>query len=441
MPAAEAEFLDLKAKLRRVTESGRFVRTGVVSRVVGLTIESHGPFAALGDLCHIAMPDGSRRPAEVVGFTQTHLFLMPLGPVDGIAPGLKITADGRSMSIPVGRQLLGRVVDGLCQPIDGLGPVAHETMQPLLSAPPDPLTRPRVKEVMPLGVRVVDGPLTCGRGQRVGIFGGSGVGKSTLLGMFARNASADINVIGLIGERGREVREFIEQDLGKEGLRRSVVVVVTSDQPPLLRIKGALTACALSEFFRDRGANVLLMLDSVTRICLAQREIGLAIGEPPTTRGYTPSVYSLLPKLLERSGTSPKGCVTGLYTVLVEGDDMAEPVADMVRSILDGHIVLSRELAGADHYPAVDVLNSQSRLFTQIASPEHRAQIGFVRRVMATYQQARDLIDVGAYVAGSNPEIDRAIAVWPRIQRFLKQVPEERSNFGETLAALKQLAS
>ena len=432
-------FLDLDTMTKRIHESGRFVRHGVVSRVVGLTVESQGPFAAVGELCHIMMPDGSRRPAEVVGFNHSNLFLMPLGELEGICPGMTVTAEGRSMSVPVGRALLGRVVDGLCRPIDGKGPIAHEAMQPLMAPPPDPLTRPRVKEAMPLGVRAVDGPLTCGRGQRVGIFGGSGVGKSTLLGMFARNAKSDVNVIALIGERGREVREFIERDLGPEGMKRSVVVVVTSDQPPLLRIKGALTACALCEFFRDRGSNVLLMLDSITRVCFAQREIGLAIGEPPTTRGYTPSVFSNLPKLLERSGNSEKGSVTGLYTVLVDGDDMTEPVADAVRSILDGHIILSRDLAGANHFPAIDVLNSQSRVFTEVVNPEHRRSASYMRNVMSVYNRARDLLEVGAYVAGSNPEIDRAVNAWGKVQDFLRQPPEENAAFADTLKSLARI--
>jgi len=425
--------LDIDSKLRRVNESGRYVRTGTVSRVTGLTIESQGPLAALGELCLIHMPDGSKRPVEVVGFNPNSLFLMPLGELEGISPGLKITAEGRGMAVPVGTALLGRVVDGLCRPIDGKGPIEHDTLQPLAAAPPDPLLRPRVKEIMPLGVRSVDAFLTCGRGQRIGVFGGSGVGKSTLLGMFARWAKSDVNVIALIGERGREVRDFIERDLGEQGMRRSVVVVVTSDQPPLLRIKGAMTACAISEFYRDRGSHVLLMMDSITRVCFAQREIGLAIGEPPTTRGYTPSVYSMLPRLLERSGTSERGSVTGLYTILVEGDDMNEPVADAARSILDGHIILSRELAGSDHFPAIDILNSQSRVFTDIASAAHRTQATRVRNLMATYLRARDLLDVGAYVKGSNSQIDASVEAWDKIQQFLRQVPEHHARFDETL--------
>jgi flagellum-specific ATP synthase len=352
----------LERKLKTLDTCGRFIRVGTVRRVIGMAIESAGPFAAVGEVCLIHMPDGTTRPVEVVGFNQNSLFLMPLGELNGISSGLKVTVDGRSMTVPACRSMLGRVVDGLCQPLDGKGPIDQAHQAPLNNQPPDPLSRPRVKEPMPLGVRSIDSLITTGRGQRVGIFGGSGVGKSTLLGMIAKYAQSDVNVIALIGERGREVREFIERDLGPEGMRRSIVIVVTSDQPPLMRIKGALAACAISEHFRDKGQNVLLMMDSVTRVCMAQREIGLAIGEPPTTRGYTPSVFSMLPKLLERSGTSAKGSITGLYTVLVEGDDMNEPVADAARSILDGHIVLSRALAAENHFPAIDVLNSASRV-------------------------------------------------------------------------------
>lgn len=437
----DARILDLSAKLKCVHESGRFVRTGIVSKVAGLTIQTQGPFASLGETCHIHIGDGTHRLAEVVGFNGSNLFLMPLGELDGIAPGLVVTAEGRGLAVPVSRALLGRVVDGLCRPIDGKAPVQPEAMQPLAAAAPDPLLRPRIKEILPLGVRAVDGLLTCGRGQRIGIFGGSGVGKSTLLGMFARNAKADVNVIALIGERGREVRDFIERDLGPEGMRRSVVVVVTSDQAPLLRLKGALTACALSEYFRDQGLNVLLMMDSVTRICLAQREIGLAVGEPPTTRGYTPSVYSMLPKLLERSGTAARGSVTGLYTVLVEGDDMTEPVADATRSILDGHIILSRDLAGANHFPAIDVLNSQSRVFTDVVSPQHRANAARIRNSMAAYSRARDLLDVGAYVSGTNSEIDMAIRKNPAIRKLLCQAAEENTPINETIDSMALIAN
>lgn len=429
----------LDQKLKSLDASGRFARVGTVRRVVGMAIESQGPFAAVGETCQIHMADGTLRPVEVVGFSQTCLYLMPLGELNGVAPGLKVTVDTKSLTIPVSRGLLGRVVDGLCQPIDGKGPIAADTHQPLNAQPPDALSRPRVKDPLPLGVRVVDSLITTGRGQRVGIFGGSGVGKSTLLGMIARYAQTDVNVIALIGERGREVREFIERDLGPEGMRRSIVIVVTSDQPPLLRIKGALTACALAEYFRDQNKNVLMMMDSVTRVCMAQREIGLAIGEPPTTRGYTPSVFSMLPKLLERSGTAVRGSITGLYTVLVEGDDMNEPVADAARSILDGHIVLSRALAGENHFPAIDVLNSASRVFTEVVAPAHRANAAQVRQSMANYARIRDLLDVGAYVAGSNPDADRAISQWPRIQKFLRQAPEEQTAYEDTLKLLQQL--
>ncbi|MEI6231502.1 MAG: FliI/YscN family ATPase [Planctomycetota bacterium] len=417
-----------------------YVCSGMVTRVVGLALESTGPLAAIGELCHVHMPDGSRQPLEVIGFHDSRLLLMPLGELHGIRPGLLVTSESRPMRVPVGKGLLGRVVDAFCLPIDGLGPIASDTQQPLVAPPPDPLTRPRIKEILPLGVRVVDGLITCGRGQRIGIFGGSGVGKSTLLGMFAKHARSDVNVIALIGERGREVRDFIERDLGPEGMRRSVVLVATSDQPPLLRLKGAQAASAVAEYFRDQGLNVLLMMDSVTRACLAQREIGLAAGEPPTTRGYTPSVFSMLPKLLERSGTSEKGSITGLYTVFVEGDDHNEPVADAARAILDGHISLSRDLAGANHFPAIDVLQSQSRIFLDIASKEHRLAATFIRTILATYKEARDLIDVGAYVRGSNPEIDRALQMWSRVQDFLKQAPDETQGFAELQKLMSQLA-
>ena len=427
-------------QLRSLDTRSTYVCSGMVTRVVGLALESAGPLAAIGDLCHVHMPDGSRQPLEVIGFHDSRLLLMPLGELHGIRPGLLVTSESRPMRVPVGKGLLGRVVDAFCSPIDGRGPIDCDSRQPLVAPPPDPLTRPRINAILPLGVRVVDGLITCGRGQRIGIFGGSGVGKSTLLGMFAKHARSDVNVIALIGERGREVRDFIERDLGPEGMRRSVVLVATSDQPPLLRLKGAQAASAVAEYFRDQGLNVLLMMDSVTRACLAQREIGLAAGEPPTTRGYTPSVFSMLPKLLERSGTSEKGSITGLYTVFVEGDDHNEPVADAARAILDGHISLSRDLAGANHFPAIDVLQSQSRIFLDIASKEHRQAATFIRTILATYKEARDLIDVGAYVRGSNPEIDRALQMWSRVQAFLKQSPDETQSFAELQKQMGQLA-
>lgn len=431
----------LSDKLRRVVETPDNLRTGEITQVIGLTIESRGPQAAVGELCRIELPDGTQQETEVVGFRNQRMLLMPLSEPLGLRPGLRVTAEGRPLSVPVGDGLLGRVVDGLGRPLDALGPLRVETLRSLTAAPPHPLRRGRVADILPLGVRVLDGLLTCGCGQRVGIFGGSGVGKSVLLGMIARHTQADMNVIALIGERGREVREFLERDLGPEGMRRSVVVVVTSDRPALLRVKGAFTAAAIAEHFRDQGRHVLLMLDSITRFCLAQREIGLAVGEPPTTRGYTPSVFSLLPRVLERSGMSERGSVTGLYTVLVEGDDMNEPVADAVRSILDGHVVLSRELAAANHYPAVDVLQSQSRLFLDIVERRQRDGAGELRRMLSAYRQSRDLLDVGAYVSGTNPALDRALRAWKPIEDFLRQDVDNRCSYQETVERLAAVAA
>ena len=425
--------------LRRIRETNLTRRTGRVAQVVGLVVEGQGPPAALGETCWIEIPGQPRRAAEVVGFRDSRTLLMPLGPMDGIGPGQQITASGQPLSVPVGPGLLGRVLDGWGQPLDSKGPVGTVELRSLSSPPPDPMKRERVKDVLPLGVRAVDGLLTCGRGQRMGIFGGSGVGKSTLLGMFARNTRADMNVIALIGERGREVRDFLEKDLGPEGLRRSVIVVATSDQPALVRIKAAYAAATMAEYFRDRGQNVLFMMDSVTRLCLAQREIGLAVGEPPTTRGYTPSVFSQLPRYLERSGMGEKGSITGLYTVLVEGDDMNEPVADAVRSILDGHIVLSRDLAAANHFPSIDCLASTSRIFPDIASPEHKKAAARMRHLMSVHTKARDLLDVGAYVAGSNQDLDAALKIWPKIQSFLHQSSDESADFAKTIQLLREL--
>lgn len=431
----------LHTHLRSVESAALWRRVGRVVQVVGLTIEGEGPAAGLGEVCAIELPDGSKRPAVVVGFRDSRVLLMALGELDGICPGLRITTSGRPLSVPVGMGLKGRVIDGLGKPMDGMGEIPETELRPLTGDPPDPLRRNRVEEVLPLGVRAVDGLVTCGRGQRLGIFGGSGVGKSTLLGMFARNTKADVNVIALIGERGREVRDFIERDLGPEGLARSVVIVVTSDRPALMRVKGAQTAATVAEYFRDKGLHVLLMMDSVTRFCMAQREIGLAVGEPPTTRGYTPSVFSILPKLLERSGNAQHGSVTALYTVLVEGDDMNEPVADAMRSMLDGHVVLSRELAATQHYPAIDVLNSHSRTFLDITSEEHRNSAARLRKHLAVHRDARDLIDVGAYVSGSNPDIDLAIKAYPEVTGFLKQGAQDGSPFEEVVWRMRSLTA
>jgi flagellum-specific ATP synthase len=416
-------------------------RIGRVSQIVGLTVEGEGPAADLGEHCLITVK-GSPEPlsAEVVGFKSGRVLLMPLGEIGGISPGSEIIATGQKLQVEVGMALLGRVLNGLGQPMDGKGPLFAGDYYPLNAAPPNPLTRKRIHVPLSMGIRAIDGLLTCGRGQRVGIFAGSGVGKSTLLGMIARNTEADINVIGLIGERGREVRDFLERDLGEEGLARSVVIVATSDQPALVRIKGAMVATAVAEYFRDQGNDVMLMMDSVTRFAIAQREVGLAVGEPPTTRGYTPSVFALLPRLLERSGTAEEGSITGLYTVLVEGDDMNEPIADAVRGILDGHIVLSRDLAHLNHYPAIDVLASVSRLMTELITAEHQNAAGKLRSLMAIYRNNEDLINIGAYVSGSNPQIDAAIRMNGLINEFLCQAVFDQAPYNQTVAKLEAMA-
>lgn len=433
----DLDFKKFSDALRRIST---IKQNGKITQVVGLVIESLGPPAQVGELCYIQISRNEPPvAAEVVGFRENKVLLMPLGDMSGIKPGSEVIASGSSLSVGVGTSLLGRVLDGLGRPIDGKGPVITAKEYPLHNKPPDPLTRKRIREYLSLGIKAIDGILTCGKGQRVGIFAGSGVGKSTLLGMIARNTEADINVIGLIGERGREVRDFIEKDLGEEGLASSVVIVATSDQPALIRLKGAFTATAIAEYFRDRGSDVMFMMDSVTRFAMAQREVGLAIGEPPATRGYTPSVFALLPRLLERSGTSRSGTITGLYTVLVEADDMNEPIADAVRSILDGHIVLSRKLATQNHYPAIDVLQSVSRVMPDIVGKEHISVAGLLRDTLATYQEAEDLINIGAYVSGSNPKIDYAIELIDQIKAFLKQEVDEKEDFEQTVQNLMNI--
>lgn len=415
---------------------------GRVTQVIGLIIEAQGPAVNLGELCYIFSKEESLTlQAEVVGFKEDRILLMPLGEIKGIGPGCEVVASGRSLSVKVGNNLLGKVLDALGNPLDGSLLDFLGKDYPVNNVPPNPLTRERIHEPLEVGVRAIDGILTCGKGQRVGIMAGSGVGKSTLLGMIARNTKADINVIALIGERGREVRDFIERDLGEEGLKRSVVIVATSDQPALLRVKGALVATAVAEYFRDLGKNVLLMMDSVTRFAMAQREIGLAVGEPPTTRGYTPSVFAILPKLLERSGTSDLGSITALYTVLVEGDDMTEPVTDAVRGILDGHIILSRQLASQNHYPAIDILGSVSRVMTEIVSPEHRKAASALRNVLASYREAEDLINIGAYEPCSNPKIDYAISKIADVNDFLMQDVYEKVDYDQTVKKLLSLLS
>ncbi len=405
---------------------------GKVTQVIGLTVESEGPDASVGDLCYI-YPAKSTKPlkAEVVGFRDNKVILMPLGDLHAIGPGCDVVGTGKPLTIQVGSELLGKVLDGLGQPLDGSHIPTRMPHYSTYNQPGNPLMRPRVKDPLSIGVRAIDGLLTVGQGQRVGIFAGSGVGKSTLLGMIARNTSADVNVIALIGERGREVLEFIEKDLGPEGLARSVVIVATSDQPALIRMKGALIATTIAEYFRDRGLNVMLMMDSVTRYAMALREVGLAIGEPPATRGYTPSVFAELPKLLERAGTGPTGSITAFYTVLVDGDDMNEPIADAVRGILDGHIVLSRSLAHKGHFPAIDVLQSVSRVMKEIVAEEHQDAANELKSLLATFRDSEDLINIGAYQSGSNAEIDRAIQYIDTIRGFTQQKTTEKVDFEE----------
>ncbi len=415
---------------------------GRVSQVIGVLVESCGPNCGVGEICEIH--NKRNEPpvlAEVVGFKESRTLLMPFGIVSDIRPGSPVIATGSSLRVAVGKELLGRVLDGLGNPLDQKPPIAREADITAVCQPPHPLSRNRIKEPLTFGVRAIDGLLTIGKGQRIGIFAGSGVGKSTLMGMIARNTSADVNVIALIGERGREVRDFLEKDLGEEGLARSVVIVATSDQVPVVRLRGAQVATGIAEYFRDCGLDVLLMMDSVTRVAWAQREIGLASGEPPTTRGYTPSVFATLPQLLERAGTSSKGSITGLYTVLVEGDDMNEPVADTVRGILDGHIVLSRALAAKNHYPAIDVLSSVSRVMPDVTSKEHRTSAGKLRDVLATYKSNEDLINIGAYAQGSNSSVDYAISKIDEVNAFLKQAVDDPTDFETTVSQLTGILS
>ncbi len=430
----------LEAYLTRLDQVDLLKVNGKVEQVIGLVIESVGPNCALGDVCMIKSREGHDLcHSEVVGFRSNRVLSMILGDASRVGPGSEIVATGRSLSINVGKELLGRVIDGLGRPLDGKGPIVTDEVRSIYAAPPNPLTRKRITERVATGIRSIDALLTIGKGQRVGIFAGSGVGKSVTLGMIARNTSADVNVIALVGERGREVSEFLEQDLGAEGLRRSVVIVATSDQASLIRLKAAFMATTIAEYFRDAGMDVMLMMDSVTRLAMAQREVGLAIGEPPTTKGYTPSVFAMLPKLLERAGNSRNGSITGMYTVLVEGDDMTEPVADAVRSILDGHIVLSRRLASAGQYPAVDPLESISRVMPAVSVPAHRAAVHRFLDMMATYRESEDLINIGAYVKGSNPRIDRAIRNWEAMKEFLRQDSGEKADFNGSIGRLLEL--
>lgn len=427
-------------KYLQLADKTYFNRLGKVVKIVGLTIESVGPDAKLNDLCRIVIDREKDIAvmAEVVGFRDKRLLLMPYENVEGIGVGCIVENTGHPLSVCVGEELLGHTLDGIGRPTDCEELILRKEY-PVEAQPPDPMRRKIIGEVLPLGVKAVDGLITVGKGQRIGIFAGSGVGKSTLMGMFARNTKADINVIALIGERGREVREFIERDLGEEGMKRSVVIVATSDKPALIRNKAAKTATAIAEYFRDQGKDVLLMMDSLTRFSMAQREIGLASGEPPVTRGYPPSVYSEMPKLLERAGTSDVGSITGLYTVLVDGDDFNEPITDTARSILDGHIMLSRKLGHKNHYPAIDILQSISRVMSAIATSEHKELAGKLKNVLATYNEAEDLINIGAYKSGSNREIDYAVQKIDAVNEFLRQRTDERFAFDEEIELLRGL--
>ncbi len=431
----------LEKYLKAVARAPDVTEYGEVTQVIGLTIEANGPRARLGEICQVFTDPEQSIPAEVVGFRDRRLILMPLGHIAGVGPGSMVRATRRLPMAEVGHCLLGRILDGLGKPMDGQGPLNCTCRYPLNNQPPDPLERQRIKEPLSVGVRAIDGLLTCGKGQRIGIFSGSGVGKSTLLGMMARNTAADVNVIALVGERGREVREFVERDLGPEGLARSVVVVATSDQPALIRLKGAHTATAIAEYFRDEGLDVLFMMDSVSRFAAAQREIGLAVGEPPATRGYPPSVFALLPRLLERTGPGKEGTITAFYTVLVEGDDMNEPVADTVRGILDGHVVLTRQLADKGHYPAIDVLASVSRVMPEVIPRSHQQAAVKIKEILATFREMEDLINIGAYRTGSNSKVDRSIRLMAPIEDFLRQEVDERTALDIAREQLLELVS
>ena len=417
-----------------IEQTDTTVYKGKIDKIIGMVIESTGPRADIGTLCRIYSSDGERFiQAEVVGFKTDRVLLMPFEDLNGIGPGSVVESTGDSLKIPVGDSLVGHVLNGFGVPIDGKEPIEKPEFYPVQSKPSNPLARPRINERINIGVKAIDSLLTIGKGQRMGIFSGSGVGKSTLMGMIARNIEADVNVIALVGERGREVRDFIEKDLKEDGMKRTVLVVATSDQPAMMRLKCAMVATTIAEYFKNQGKDVLLMMDSLTRFAMAQREIGLAVGEPPVARGYTPSIYSMLPKLLERSGNFEKGSITGIYTVLVEGDDVNEPISDTVRGIIDGHIVLSRKIAMRNHYPAIDTLASISRIMTEIVSDEHRELAGKMRNMLSIYYDNFDLISIGAYKSGTNPELDNAIAHIDRINDFLEQAVSESFTYEQTM--------
>lgn len=432
------KLLDFNYINKKVKEMDYNSYEGIVKKVIGLTIEVEGIKAFIGEVCTIYNQQNNPIVCEAVGFVEDSVILMPLGELIGISPGCRVVPSGNPLSVRCSEELFGKVLDGLGRPLNG-EKIEEGVLYPLDREPPDPLQRRRIEDVIPTGIRAIDGYLTCGEGQRIGIFAGSGVGKSTSLGMIAKYAKADVNVICLIGERGREVLDFVEKDLGEEGMKKSIVICATSDKPALVRIKGAFTATAIAEYFRDKGKKVILMMDSVTRFAMAQREVGLAIGEPPATKGYTPSVFAMLPRLMERSGMSDKGSITAFYTVLVDGDDFNEPIADAVRGILDGHIVLSRDLAAKNHYPAIDVLSSISRLMSEVAESEHKESASIGRDLIATYKEAEDLINIGAYVKGSNEKIDTAIKYIDSINDFLKQRVDEHNNFEESIHWLNSI--
>ncbi|WP_392486869.1 flagellar protein export ATPase FliI [Haloimpatiens sp. FM7315] len=430
--------IDFKKIEKNIRETNFSYEEGIVKEVIGLTIEVQGIKAFIGEVCSIYNEKKEAIKCEVVGFKEDNIILMPLGEIVGISSGCRVVPERRPLSAICSEDLLGKILDGLGNPLNG-DSIKEGEIYPLDREPPDPLKRRRIKEILPTGIRAIDGFLTCGEGQRIGIFAGSGVGKSTTLGMIAREAKADVNVIALIGERGREVLDFVEKDLGEEGLKKTVVVCATSDKPALVRLKGAFTATAIAEYFRDKGKKVVLMMDSVTRFAMAQREIGLAVGEPPATKGYTPSVFAKLPRLMERSGMSDKGSITAFYTVLVDGDDFNEPIADAVRGILDGHIILSRALASKNHYPAIDILNSVSRLMPEISTKEHKKAASIGRDMLATYNESEDLINIGAYVKGSNPKIDKAIEYHDILLDYLKQGIDEKSPIETSIDVLEKI--
>ena len=431
--------INIEAMKQAISRTDTYKMVGRIAKVTGLVVESAGPVARIGELCRIFSGTGDIYWAEVIGFNNNMVLLMPLGNTTGIKQGDRVESTGELPKAPVSPHLLGRILNGLGDPIDGKPAVIPEAYYPIHAEPINPMNRKPIDTVFSTGIRAIDAMLTCGVGQRIGVFAGSGVGKSTLLGMIARQSSADVNVISLVGERGRELSAFIEKDLGPEGLARSVIVISTSDNPPLIRMRAALMATAIAEYFRDQGKNVLFMMDSVTRFAMAQREVGLSAGEPPSSKGYTPSVFAMLPQLLERAGSFHHGSITAIYTVLVEGDDMNEPIADAVRSILDGHVVLSRKLAAKNHYPAIDILESVSRLMKELSSAEQNQLAGKIRDFMATYSEAEDLINIGAYAGGSNPNIDQAIAFHEPIEAFLKQSIGENSNHQIALEAMAEI--